>query len=96
MRGMNSPTSSTPAPATPASARPNAPILLARSALAGRLAATLRLHGPIAWALAVADHAVLAQLVCLSGYTLTHIAAAGAAGWLLHGAWRAVRTDQLR
>jgi hypothetical protein len=50
----------------------------------------------IAKALEVADHAVLEHLAFLSGHTLKHVAAAGAAGWLLHGAWCAVRTDQLR
>lgn len=50
----------------------------------------------IAKALEVADHAVLEHLVLLSGHTLKHVVAAGAAGWLLHGAWRAVRADQLR
>lgn len=50
----------------------------------------------VAKALEVADQAVLEQLMLLSGHTLKHLAAAGAAGWLLHSAWRAVRTDQLR
>lgn len=50
----------------------------------------------IAKALEVADHAVLEQLGLLSGHTLKHLAAAVAAAWLLHGAWRAARTDQLR
>lgn len=50
----------------------------------------------VAKALEVADHAVLEHLVLLSGHTLKHLAAAGAAGWLLHGAWRAARMDQLR
>lgn len=50
----------------------------------------------VAKALEVADHAVLEQSAFLSGHTLKHVVAAGAAGWLLHGAWRAVRGDQLR
>lgn len=50
----------------------------------------------LAKALEVADHAVLEQLGVLSGHTLKHLAAAAAAAWLLHGAWRAARNDQLR
>lgn len=50
----------------------------------------------VAKILEVADHAVLEHVMLLSGHTLKHLAAAGAAGWLLHSAWRAVRTDQLR
>lgn len=50
----------------------------------------------IAKALEVADHAVLEQLGVLSGHTLKHLAAAAAAAWLLHGAWRTARNDQLR
>ena len=44
----------------------------------------------------VADHAVLDQFGLLSGHTLKHLVAAAAAAWLLHGAWRAARNDQLR
>lgn len=44
----------------------------------------------------VADHAVLEQIGILSGHTLKHLVAAAAAAWLLRGAWRAARPDQLR
>lgn len=50
----------------------------------------------LAKALEVADHAVLEQLGVLSGHTLKHLAASGAAAWLLHGAWRTAHNDQLR
>ena len=50
----------------------------------------------LAKGLEVADHAVFEHLAWLSGHTLKHLVAAGAALWLLHGAWRAARADQLR
>jgi hypothetical protein len=50
----------------------------------------------LAKGLEVADHAVFEHLQGLSGHTLKHLAAAGAALWLLHGAWRAARYAQLR
>ncbi|MGE4051381.1 MAG: hypothetical protein AB7F38_09945 [Piscinibacter sp.] len=50
----------------------------------------------LAKALEVADHAVFEHLAWLSGHTLKHLAAAGAALWLVHGAWRAARANQLR
>lgn len=45
----------------------------------------------LAKAFEVGDHAVFEHLAWLSGHTLKHLVAAGAALWLLHGAWRAAQ-----
>lgn len=50
----------------------------------------------LAKGLEVADHAVFEHFQGLSGHTLKHLAAAGAALWLMHGSWCAARAGQLR
>lgn len=50
----------------------------------------------LAKAFEAGDHAVLEELGLLSGHTLKHLVAAGAAAWLLRGVWRAASDDQLR
>lgn len=86
------------------------PMLLVPAALLMRLPRRYPSGAPdVAWwgvlagyalakALEVADQSVFDALGLVSGHTLKHLAAAGAAGWLVAAAQRAARThvDQLR